>query len=202
MMTRDSRAEGDVSMAMPAEVYPKRRPGSLFNEADLESMPDDGNRYEIVDGSLHVTPPPIDDHNEVGVDLCLVLRRAAPPGWRVLYEVGIRLRTGNMIADVGVLRPDTERGVSWHDAGDLALAVEISSPSTDRYDRTTKQAVYAEAGIASYWRVEPHSDGAHVHVYELTDEGRYTHVAWIRPGSTWKASAPYPVEIDPNGWGS
>lgn len=189
-------------MAMPVEPYPALAPGRLFTEADLASLPEDGNRYEIIDGSLHVAPPPIDDHNERGLDICLLLRNAAPNGWRVIYEVGIRLRSGNLIADVGVLRPAAERGVSWHNAADIALAVEIASPSTDRYDRTTKQAMYAEAGIAAYWRVEPRDEGAHVHVYELTDDGRYTHVAWIRPGSTWKATVPFPVEIDPDRWGS
>jgi Uma2 family endonuclease len=204
-------------MAMPAAAYPppSERRGP-YTEADLDQTPADGYRYEIIDGSLHVTPPASDDHNECGDDIRAVLKAAAPPGWRAIHEVGIRTPAGNLVPDVAVLRPGAERGVIWREASDVALAVEIESPTTRRFDRRLKGQLYADAGIPAYWRVEQHPDGPQVHVYELTDDGSgadrddstplpfakraYTHVAWVRPGMTWQATVPFPVTIDPGAW--
>ncbi len=54
--------------------------------ADLEDLPDDAGRYELVDGGLLVTPPPTQQHQELAHDLRERLERAAPPGWRVRVE--------------------------------------------------------------------------------------------------------------------
>jgi Uma2 family endonuclease len=184
-------------VAMPMKV-PEREG---WVEADLDLLPHDGNRYELIDGSLHVTPPPTELHNEVGDDLRGVLKGAAPPGWRVIREVGVRIQGGNLIPDLVVLRPGATRGVTWREAEDVALAVEIESTSSRRHDRDVKPRLYAEAGIPAYWRVELHKDGPHLHAYELVD-GAYREVSWVRPGVTWRATSPYPVLLDPGTWSS
>lgn len=182
-------------MAMPMRV-PEREG---WVEADLDGLPDDGNRYELIDGSLHVTPPPGYEHNSIGLSICIALRAVAPADWGVVYESGVRLPAGNVIPDVVALRPGFTRGVTWRDAGEVALAVEIESNSSRRDDRTEKPDLYAEAGIPAYWRVERHEDGPHLHAYELVDGG-YVHVAWVRPGVAWQATSPYPVLLEPGTW--
>ena len=182
-------------MAMPLEV-PEHEG---WVEADLDRLPDDGIRYELIDGSLHATPPPGYEHNSIGLELCVVLRAAAPADWRVAYESGVRLPAGNVIPDVVVLRPGFDRKVTWRKPADVALAVEIESRGSRRDDRRIKPEVYAEAGIPSYWRVERHPEGPHLHAYELVD-GVYAHVAWVRPGVAWQATAPYPVVLEPGAW--
>src|SRR5688572_22564154 len=156
-----------VRMAMAAvkveELVDESR---LFVEADLDRFPRDGNRYEILDGSLHVSPAPIDDHNDLGLSIAIALRAAAPTGWRVLYEAGVRCGDSNFIPDIAVLKPDTIRGVNWHDAEDFGLVGEIESASSRFYDRKTKPAYYAAAGIPVYWRVHPREGGPDLHVYE------------------------------------
>jgi Uma2 family endonuclease len=184
-------------VAMPLEV-PEHEG---WVEADLDRLPDDGNRYELIDGSLHVTPPATEVHNEFRDDLRAVLRAAAPPGWRVISELGVRVPGGNLIPDLVVLRPEAERDVYWRDAGDVALAVEIESKSSRRDDRREKPDLYAEAGIPSYWRVERHPEGPHLHAYERVDGG-YAHAAWVRPGVAWQATSPYPVVLEPGTWGT
>jgi len=79
--------------------------------------------------------------------------------------------------------------VTWREAKDVALAVEIESPASRRFDRRDKPDLHAEAGIPAYWRVERHPEGPHLHAYELVD-GEYVHVAWVRPGVAWQATSP------------
>ena len=88
-------------MAQPIPKFP-----DYWSEADLNDLPADGHRYEIVDGSLLVTPPPLDIHQGIGAKLLILLATAAPAGWRVLYEVGVRVPGGNFIPDLVVLKPD------------------------------------------------------------------------------------------------
>lgn len=135
-------------MAQPVYKFP-----DFWTEADLEVLPDDGHRYEICDGSLLVTPPPTDSHQSVGFKLAATLDAAAPKGWRVLPELGVRVPGGNFIPDIAVLYPHGARGVVWREASDVALVVEVASESTEINDKGTKALKYAQAGIPAYWRV-------------------------------------------------
>lgn len=75
--------------------------GREFTAADLEAMPDDGNRYEIVDGALIVTPAPAPRHQVVVGNLHLALRAACPPDRRVLFApLDVKL------SEITVLQPD------------------------------------------------------------------------------------------------
>lgn len=69
------------------------RPGSRrLTRADLAETPDDGYRYEIIDGELFVTPAPSTRHQTILGDLYLLLRQACPPDLKVLfapYAVGL-----------------------------------------------------------------------------------------------------------------
>lgn len=176
-------------MAQPTYSFPDQ-----WGEADLDVLPDDGHRYEIVDGSLLVTPPPLDGHQGIGVNLLVLLRAAAPSGWRVLYEIGVRVPGGNFIPDVAVLKPGAARDVEWRESEDVALVVEIASTSTRVTDRTLKAAKYAEAGIPSYWRVD--ADGTvMMHTAPVDDE--YTTSVTVGPGERLRVEEPFPVELDP-----
>jgi Uma2 family endonuclease len=176
-------------LAQPTFRFP-----DSWTEADLDALPDDGHRYEIIDGGLLVTPPARDDHQELGMNLAILLRQAAPEGWRVLYEVGVRVPGGNLIPDIVVLNPGSARGVQWRDAPDVALVVEIASQSTEATDRSLKVIKYAEAGVPAYWRVG--RDGA-VTIHNLVDEAQYGITDIIKPGSVLAVTYPFPVSFDP-----
>ena len=130
---------------------------------DLDTLPDDGQRYELVDGGLVVTPPPTQWHQMLAYDLHEVLRTAAPPGWRVRLELPLPLDEATQrIPDVVVHRwpvqhprDDLRNPVGPADVG---LVVEVVSPSTRRTDRFAKPGEYAEAGIALFWRLETEPD--------------------------------------------
>ena len=73
-------------MAQP--TYQWQPPERGWREQDLFDLPEDGNRYEIIDGSLHVTPPAGYGHQELADEIRAALRAAAPTGWRVIRESG------------------------------------------------------------------------------------------------------------------
>lgn len=104
---------------------------------DLEELPDDGCRYEIVDGGLVVSPPPPLRHEFVVEQLKVVLRAAAPAQWRVLSP-GVHLGRSYRLPDVVVLRADVDRSVGTAEPGDVLLAVEVVSPGSVTTDRVTK----------------------------------------------------------------
>jgi len=143
--------------------------GRAFTEDDLAAMPDDGNRYELVDGALIVTPSPVTLHQIVVGELYLALRAACPDTQRVLlapYDVRISATT--------VLQPDllvaskVAFGVKNLPGAPL-LAVEVLSPSTRHIDLGLKLSRYEAAGCASYWVVDP--DVPSISAWELWDGG-------------------------------
>ncbi len=127
---------------------------------DLAAIPDDRNRYEIIDGELIVSPSPIITHQQVSANLHVLLRRALrDPGLaEVLYapcDVILGPRRV-VIPDLVVVRTAragiiTERAIE----GVPDLVVEILSPSTAKVDRGRKQRLFGEVGVPEYWLVDP-----------------------------------------------
>jgi Uma2 family endonuclease len=121
------------------------------------ALPEDADwrRYEIVDGALVVSPSARSLHEVVCARLRDAIRDAVPDGSMAIGSMAIELgrsyripdlvvaSTDVMLADVALLRP-----------ADVALAVEVVSPSSRTTDRITKQAEYGAGGIPGYWRVE------------------------------------------------
>ncbi len=131
-----------------------------WTAAAVRNLPDDGLRYELVDGELVVTPAPSWSHQRVAVAL---LHRIHP--WLAGTGVGIILFSPADIAlgedeilqpDLFVTPLDAQAPIrSWTDVTRLLLAVEILSPSTARYDRLLKRRRYQRAGVPEYWIVDP-----------------------------------------------
>lgn len=77
------------------------RAATRYTRVDLDAMPDDGRRHELIDGVLVVTPAPSVRHQEVLASLHLVLARACPPA------LGLFLAPLDVaIADDTVMQPD------------------------------------------------------------------------------------------------
>lgn len=168
--------------------------GAPYTRADLDALPDDGRRHELIDGVLIVTPAPSYEHQDVALALVLMLHPACPPELKLLFapfEVAL--------ADDTVLEPDllVARRADFT-SRDLPvaplLAVEILSPSTRCFDLMTKRSRYEAAGTASYWVIDP--DEPSLTAWELVD-GAYVEVAHVTGDEEWTASRPFPVTIVP-----
>jgi Uma2 family endonuclease len=173
---------------------------------DLLSLPDDGHRYEIFDGSLLVSPAPPKWHQIAGDRLADVLLAAAPDGTDVITATAVdisatspKLGLQAPVPDIVVAGP----GV-WDDPGlyvlppRVLLLVEVESPRTSR-DRVLKPALYAAAGIPAYWRVELDGPGTPAIVMHVLDGGVYRETGTVRAGESTMVDVPFPVELRPAG---
>lgn len=173
-------------------------PDGPWTEPDLHLFPQDGHRYEIVDGSLHVTPPLDGPHEAVVRALVTTLRGAAPEGWWVCARLGVEAGACNLIPDVTVLRPRSS-GAVWADPADVACVIEVETATTRRYDRLLKPVLYAEAGIAAFWRIE--LDPAPVlHTFALEPDGRYRPQKTVQGVDLVQVDAPFRVRVTPSTW--
>ncbi|MEV0615808.1 Uma2 family endonuclease [Nonomuraea sp. NPDC050404] len=172
-------------------------PSAPFTVNDLLEFPEDGNRYELFNGSLLVSPAPTPRHQRVITRLLLMLQSAAPPELECLTTVNVKHSNEDFyIPDLVVVPEEVSELVDlMYTPGDLLMAVEVVSPSSKAHDRSTKVAAYAEAGIPLYWRVEP-MEGPRVYVYEL-DGRSYAGPVVHKAGTEITLSAPFPVTFDP-----
>lgn len=168
--------------------------GRALTVADLEAMPDDGHRYELIDGALIVTPAPSIRHQTLSGELFVALHAACPAHLKVLSAP-----TDVVLADDTGVQPDllVARREDFTDKNlpkAPVLAVEILSPSTRLLDLNLKKARYERAGVASYWVVDP--DVPRLRAFDLQG-GVYVEVADVGPDEEWTASSPFPVSIQP-----
>lgn len=150
------------------------RGGVRFKADDIWDSPEDGNRYEVVDGDLYVTPPPSESHQRVATALSSMLwqhvrgRRLgrvyqAPFGVILDAESGLQ-------PDIVYVSIDRESIITARGAeGPPDLAVEVLSPGTGARDRGVKMRQYAVAGVPHYWLVDPL--GHTLEAYTLTEQG-------------------------------
>jgi Uma2 family endonuclease len=97
--------EGNMSVVSIAEAWPS--PGKSFTLAELDRMPDDGHRYELLDGVLVVSPRPTPAHQAVAFTLASLLDRACPAEWQVVPEPAVMVsRDTEFAPDIVVVSRD------------------------------------------------------------------------------------------------
>jgi Uma2 family endonuclease len=139
--------------ALSASVY--------WTATMVRELPDDGNRYECIDGELFVTPSPGNPHQAVVGELYRALFpyvREMGIGYVQFSPLDVELDEGMIVQpDILAFRltPSVERG-RIH-GRDLLLVVEVLSPGTARRDRGPKRAFYERIGVSEYWIVHPAS---------------------------------------------
>ena len=141
---------------------------------DLEDLPEDGNRYEVIDGVLYVTPFPNVAHQWVATEFV-----AAIATYLVNHPIGRAFLAGTKVVldEFSGVGPDlvfiANRNLvgleedGYYGAPDLAVEITSSKP---RLDRIVKYQKYAAAGVPEYWIVDP--KGHRLQVYKLA-RGKY-----------------------------
>jgi Uma2 family endonuclease len=161
---------------------------------DLALLPDDGLRYELVDGVLLVSPAPVPRHQRAARGVFRLLD-ALPPDELEVFFAPLDFQPTNRRSfepDVLVVRRSDVGDTAIHKP--LVLAVEVLSPSTRSIDLVLKRSMYEDAGVESYWVVDP--DEPSVTVLELQN-GRYVEMARVVGDQTVTVDLPYPVGIRP-----
>jgi Uma2 family endonuclease len=128
--------------------------------ADLQRMPDDGNRYELYDGELRVVPSPLPGHQIVSIRLveALIEHRRRHGGLVVTAPFDIVLSEHDVVQpDVVYFGVDAARKIRPDQYVRFApdLAIEIISPSTAHIDRGRKRDLLARYGLRECWLVDP-----------------------------------------------
>lgn len=170
-------------------------PSGMWTLDDLLRLPDEGNRYEIVDGSLLVSPPPAVLHAFAVASSVRLLQDFAPREFIVLPAgPGVQMSRSLYIPDAVVIDATVDASERVIAVSNVRLAVEVLSPTNRATDLVTKRAEYAAAGIPSYWVVDPEVPSLTV----LQLEGSaYVEVAVVRGTQPYVASHPFPVTVTP-----
>ena len=108
-------------------------------------------------------------------------------------RLGIEFGGSNLVPDVTVLRPESS-GAIWSDPADVALVVEVETPASRRFDRLLKPALYADAGIPLYWRIERR--GRPLHIHELGSDTPDAHQRQRPVELTRHTGAHRPFQLD------
>jgi len=140
--------------AIPASAgIPER---TQWTVADLEQLPDDGNRYEILYGELLVTPLPSAGHQGVAARLFLRLANwcRAHTGWRFLTPGGVYISETTWLEPDIAMYPSPEYlNLTWREMPAPILVVEVRSPSTRKRDRHRERPAYLTYGVGEVWLV-------------------------------------------------
>jgi Uma2 family endonuclease len=125
----------------------------------VRGLPSDGNRYEVIDGELFVTPAPSWNHQEAVLQLVLRLHAyvaADALGHVIVAPADVKFADDQMVEPDAFVVPlvQGKRPRNWQEAGRLLLAVEVLSSSTARADRQVKRRLYQRQNVPEYWIVD------------------------------------------------
>lgn len=161
---------------------------------DLESLPDDGLQYELIDGILIVSPAPVPRHQRAARAIFRLLDAGCPPDWEVFFAPLDYQPTRRTSVQPDVLVVARSEVGEKNLTQTLLLAVEVLSPSTRRKDLVLKHSVYADAGVQSYWTVDPAEPS--VICWDLVD-GRYVEAGRVTGADELTPTRPFPVALVP-----
>lgn len=185
-----------MTATMP--MTPLRLPdASGYTVDDLHALPDDGRRYELIDGSIIVSPSATFGHNAVARWIANQLELSAPE------HLIVGTDQSSTIDDHNEPRPDVVVALARNlsrtpfPMADAVLTVEVVSPTSGLRDRQDKRALYARAGVPSYWLIEPDERTATIRLTEfvLGDAKEYSRLGTWSTGM-FRTDRPWPLEID------
>ncbi len=128
---------------------------------DLWHTPEDGNRYEIIEGVVYATPPPLTMHQRVCRNIERIIDRHVTkndPGEILYAPVGVVLEKPSSVQPDVIFVAKDRLSIIQEKAvfGAPDLIVEVLSPSAAARDRGLKKELYApRTGVCYYWLFDP-----------------------------------------------
>ncbi len=168
-----------------------------YRRADHAALSDEP-RCELIYGRFYLSPSPVSLHQYISVRLAHVLHEIAERtgGLALAAPMDVHLAPHSVVQpDLLYVSPDRAEIVRNWIEGAPDLAVEILSPATASRDQVHKLNLYAEAGVAEYWIVDP--AGRHI-AFLVSDGGAFT----VRPPASgrWRSPVVPEVELDIDGF--
>jgi Uma2 family endonuclease len=147
-----------------------------LTNADIEAMPEDGNRYEIIDGELFVSSAPSYFHQSTLTRIILALGTylmdhpigEIAPGVGVVFDEYTGVIPDLVFATNQRLRAALAGG-RFRAAPEIVIEILSPGSSNERRDRHVKRNLYASRGATEYWIVDPHNRC--VELYRRNDAG-------------------------------
>lgn len=160
-----------------------------WTSADLQSLPDDGNRYEIIDGELHMSKQPHYYHQDVCSELHAALwnwNSTSRPGRVVIAPGLIFAEDDDVVPDVVWISNERlsvalEADGKFHEAPELVIEVLSPEKVNERRDREAKLQLYSRRGVSEYWIVDWML--RQIDVYRR-DQAQLHHVATLEESDT------------------
>lgn len=147
----------------------------LMTVSDLEAMPEDGNRYEVIEGELFVSCAPGLTHQQVSMNLTFLISRYLEndPIGLVFATPGLILtELSGVIPDIVFFKHERRQEIISGErlvrGPDLVVEILSPGPENARRDRVAKRQLYARHGVAEYWMVNP--EKAVLEVYRLESD--------------------------------
>ena len=166
---------------------------------DLFALPDDGRRYEIIEGELYEMPAPTLDHARVIANLiAMLIPLVSKVGGQwftapvdVFFPGADPVQPAILVLLPGWQGTLARRGVE----GAPDLLIEVVSPASRKHDRLTKRALYGRAGVREFWLVDPEARTLEIFTLER-DASHVTESASGDASPTSPLLGPLPVAVD------
>lgn len=128
--------------------------------ADLESLPNDGKRYEIIAGNLHVNASPNTYHQRISRRIQHQLYtqiELTGRGEVIDAPMDVVLGVNDIVEPDLIVVLQARRSIitDKNIQGSPDLLVEITSPSTRHVDEGDKKQLYERSAVPEYWIVDP-----------------------------------------------
>jgi Uma2 family endonuclease len=169
-------------------------PQGQWTYAEYAAIPDDGNRYEVIDGVLYMAPSPTVEHQDANGGVYFYLRLyVKDTGLGRVFHAALDVE----LAPKAIVQPDVfvilKANQTIIEKGKIKgvpdLVVEVASPGTAGYDRRDKQNTYERFGVPEYWIVDPATET--IQVLSL-EQGAY------RSLGVFQGKALLPSKVVPN----
>ncbi len=163
-------SDNSMPVALPAKHVPGPRQGQ-WTYAAYAALPDDGRRYEVMNGVLIMAPAPNLDHQGASTRLVHYLFQLVESAGlgRVFHApCDVELTPERVVQpDVFVvLNANLRKLAAKKIIGAPDFVIEIISPGTAIYDRLSKYEAYEQVGVPEYWLVDPEDKSIEVLVLE------------------------------------